>query len=369
MVYLAGSCGLPAVAGGAVVQVVRQLLFQAALDRPQPPVQALLPQQLVVRADLGDAPVLQHDDPVGLHQRREAVGDDQRRPPAVAAPQGRQDQRLRPRVHGAEGVVQDQDGRVLEHCPRQAPRAAAARRTASRPARPPACRSRPRRTGWTRRCRRSRPPRRRSRRWRGRGRSRCSRAGSWSTGTVPGAPRRSASGRTGGPAPPAPARRASPSRRCSRTGAGARGSACSCPSRTGPRIATVCPAGTSNVTPFSTAWCAEGEAQVAEADLPAQLAVAVRSARSGRRRPRARAARRAAWSPARRCPRRMVQDLPHAPQRHQRLAKVRQDSAHLPHGPQQPALVGEEREQHAHGEPVRSAPNRPRRTGPARAGP
>ena len=62
------------------------------------------------RAD--DAAVVEHDDLVGERDRREAVGDDDRRPAAHRLAQAVADLRLGRRVDRRGRVVEDQDSRV-----------------------------------------------------------------------------------------------------------------------------------------------------------------------------------------------------------------------------------------------------------------
>src|SRR5664280_3084442 len=87
---------------------------QACLDLPEPPVEALDPQQFSMRAGLDDSTVVQHDDPVGVGEGGEAMGDDEGRRLAAAGFEGVDDQRLGLAVHGAEGIVENKDGGLLE---------------------------------------------------------------------------------------------------------------------------------------------------------------------------------------------------------------------------------------------------------------
>ena len=68
--------------------------------------------ELVVRAALGDAAAVEHEDQVGVAHGRDAVRHDDRRPLAHDAAQPRQDLLFGVRVHGRQRVVQDQDPRV-----------------------------------------------------------------------------------------------------------------------------------------------------------------------------------------------------------------------------------------------------------------
>jgi hypothetical protein len=75
---------------------------------------AAAPEQFGVCALLGDAAVLDHDDPVGVAHGREAMRDDERGPAAEDATQRVLDEDLGSRVHRGRGLVEDQDGRVGE---------------------------------------------------------------------------------------------------------------------------------------------------------------------------------------------------------------------------------------------------------------
>ena len=65
-----------------------------------------------MRALLDDPALVHHDDLVGLADRREAVGDDERGPAPQQAPQRRLDQALGLGVDAARRLVQDQDARI-----------------------------------------------------------------------------------------------------------------------------------------------------------------------------------------------------------------------------------------------------------------
>ena len=70
--------------------------------------------QLVRGAPRRDAPVLEHDDLVGERDRRQPVGDDQRRPAAHHLAQREPDPRLGRRVDRGGRVVEDEDARIDE---------------------------------------------------------------------------------------------------------------------------------------------------------------------------------------------------------------------------------------------------------------
>ena len=69
-------------------------------------------EQLGLRAARGDAAVVEHHHLVGERDRREAVGDDDRRPAAHRLAQALADRGLGGRVDRGGGVVEDQDARV-----------------------------------------------------------------------------------------------------------------------------------------------------------------------------------------------------------------------------------------------------------------
>ena len=75
-------------------------------------------EQLGLGALGDDPPVLEHDDRVGERDRREPVGDHDRRAVAHRGGEAGADQRLRRRVDGGGGVVEDQDPRVDHERPR-----------------------------------------------------------------------------------------------------------------------------------------------------------------------------------------------------------------------------------------------------------
>src|SRR4051794_19973900 len=75
-------------------------------------------EQLGLRAPGDDAPVLEHNDRVGERDRREPVGDHDRRAVAHRRAQAGTNQRLRRRVNGRGRIVEDQDARVDHQRPR-----------------------------------------------------------------------------------------------------------------------------------------------------------------------------------------------------------------------------------------------------------
>ena len=68
--------------------------------------------QLVVGALLGDAAVLEHDDPPGLADRRETVGDHDRGAPGQQTAQALLDAGLGVQVDVGGGLVEHEDARV-----------------------------------------------------------------------------------------------------------------------------------------------------------------------------------------------------------------------------------------------------------------
>ena len=68
--------------------------------------------QFVVRAIGGDATIVEHDDAIGEGNRREAVGDDQRRPTLHDLLERAANAALRGGIDGGRGVVEDQDARI-----------------------------------------------------------------------------------------------------------------------------------------------------------------------------------------------------------------------------------------------------------------
>ena len=70
-----------------------------------------------MRSLLDDLPVLEHDDQVGVADRREPVGDDERRAAVQQAAQRALDLPLGADVDRARRLVEDQDPRVGEQRP------------------------------------------------------------------------------------------------------------------------------------------------------------------------------------------------------------------------------------------------------------
>ena len=84
----------------------------------QPRVGAAADDQLGVRALLDQAAPVQHEDPVGAHDARQAVREDERRAAEHESVEGGLDQRLALGVDGRERLVEHQHGRVAQERPR-----------------------------------------------------------------------------------------------------------------------------------------------------------------------------------------------------------------------------------------------------------
>ena len=85
------------------------------LQGGEAPVDAVLAgHQLVVGPHLGDAAAVDHHDAVGVPHRRQAMGDDQGRATLHQLGQRLLDQELALGVEVGGGLVQDQDGRILQ---------------------------------------------------------------------------------------------------------------------------------------------------------------------------------------------------------------------------------------------------------------
>ena len=87
------------------------------LDLPEAAVQSGLPGELGVGPGLDDPAAVENDDAVGVNKGGQPVGDHKRRGPAPALLQRLEDHRLGLPVDGAHGVVEDEQGRVLQHGP------------------------------------------------------------------------------------------------------------------------------------------------------------------------------------------------------------------------------------------------------------
>src|SRR5687768_12346852 len=95
-------------------------LLELALEpllAPHARVDAALRDEVVVRAALDDAPVLEHDDLVRRLRRAEAVRRDEARPAGEDAAERADDPRLGVRVDAREAVVEQQELRLAEDRP------------------------------------------------------------------------------------------------------------------------------------------------------------------------------------------------------------------------------------------------------------
>ena len=72
-----------------------------------------------MRALLDHAPVLEHDDEVGVADRREAVCDDECGPVGQQGAQRALDRPLRPDVDRRRGLVEDENARIGEERARE----------------------------------------------------------------------------------------------------------------------------------------------------------------------------------------------------------------------------------------------------------
>src|ERR1700683_18970 len=88
------------------------------LQTMQLSVQAALRQQLRVRTALGDPAGIEYDDPIGLLDGRESVGNDEGRAVTHQLRKSRLDVTLGLAVEGGSGFIENEDRCVLEQCPR-----------------------------------------------------------------------------------------------------------------------------------------------------------------------------------------------------------------------------------------------------------
>ena len=84
-------------------------------------VEALLAQELGMITLLDDPATVNHDDHVGVADRREAMGDDEGGAPVTQARHGLLDQHLGARVDVARRLVEDEDARIREERARDGP--------------------------------------------------------------------------------------------------------------------------------------------------------------------------------------------------------------------------------------------------------
>ena len=71
-------------------------------------------QKLFIGPAIRHAPLVHHDNPVGQGEDREAMGDDQRRPPANKLSQHLMDLLLALQIHLTGRLIQDQNPRVAK---------------------------------------------------------------------------------------------------------------------------------------------------------------------------------------------------------------------------------------------------------------
>ena len=85
------------------------------LALPQRPVDGVGPgHQLLVAAPLGHGALVEHEDLVAVYHGGEPVGDDDAGPAPGGLVEGAHDGGLGDGVEGGGGLVEDEDGRVLE---------------------------------------------------------------------------------------------------------------------------------------------------------------------------------------------------------------------------------------------------------------
>src|SRR5260370_22444979 len=84
---------------------------------PQPAVDVAPVEKLRMGADVVDAATLKHEDRVGVHQRGEAVRDDNQRPALRDAQQVGVDDGLAVGIERAGRLVEDQDPRIADQRP------------------------------------------------------------------------------------------------------------------------------------------------------------------------------------------------------------------------------------------------------------
>ncbi len=86
------------IAATSAISALGDRLVRAVLELIEAMVDTMLAEELAVRADLGDPALVQDDDAVDVLDRREAVGDDDRRPADHQLPQRVLDEMLGLRV-------------------------------------------------------------------------------------------------------------------------------------------------------------------------------------------------------------------------------------------------------------------------------
>src|SRR5260221_8680107 len=87
----------------------------ALLTLPHRGIEAAFGEQRLVTAALGDAPAVEHENLVGMHDGRQAMGDDQRGSAARHRLEIALERPLGMAVERRGRLVEDEDARVLEH--------------------------------------------------------------------------------------------------------------------------------------------------------------------------------------------------------------------------------------------------------------
>ncbi len=118
MFLLLAACNYPTAINTPTVAVDDVLGLRGLLP-VEPGVKAAPADQLLVPAALDDLSLLQHEDLVGLPDRGDALGDDDRRHALAASAEPTPDLALGDRVHGRGRVVEDEDLGLDEERPGQ----------------------------------------------------------------------------------------------------------------------------------------------------------------------------------------------------------------------------------------------------------
>ena len=92
----------------------RRLFLLLLLQNPHLGVSAGAREKLVMRATLDDAPMIEHQDLVGIHDRRKPVRDHERRVTTGDAIELGLDGALRFRVEGRGRFVENENARILQ---------------------------------------------------------------------------------------------------------------------------------------------------------------------------------------------------------------------------------------------------------------
>src|SRR6187551_2796359 len=103
---------------GELFRAHADLRAELSVARDESRVLAAESKELVMRPALHDAAVIEHEDLVGVANRREPVRDRNRRAVLGEAVEGLLHRALRLRVERARRLVQDQDGGIAEDRPR-----------------------------------------------------------------------------------------------------------------------------------------------------------------------------------------------------------------------------------------------------------